>query len=48
MAAIATNANPKAKKLIKQTSPHGLIPEPIRVAHLIARGVTLGESMGRA
>jgi endonuclease V-like protein UPF0215 family len=37
-----------AEKLIKSTCKRGLIPEPIRVAHLIARGVTLGESMGRA
>ena len=37
-----------AVRLIKETSPHGLIPEPIRVAHLISRGVTLGESVRRA
>lgn len=37
-----------AEKLIKTTSTQGLIPEPIRVAHLIARGVVKGESSGRA
>jgi endonuclease V-like protein UPF0215 family len=26
---------------------HGRMPEPLRTAHLIAGGVTLGESSGR-
>jgi len=34
--------------LIKITCTHGKIPEPIRVAHLIASGIVLGESRGRA
>jgi len=37
-----------AAKLIRQTTVHGAIPEPIRVAHLIATGLGLGESRGRA
>jgi uncharacterized protein len=27
---------------------HGNLPEPLRLAHLIAGGVTTGESRGRA
>ncbi len=38
----------KAKSILKITSTHSLIPEPIRVAHLIASGVVFGESRGRA
>jgi len=38
----------EAKKLLKMTIKHGLIPEPIRVAHIIAQGIGLGESKGRA
>jgi endonuclease V-like protein UPF0215 family len=34
--------------LIRMTCTHGKIPEPIRVAHLIASGIVLGESRGRA
>ena len=37
-----------AEKIIKKTSTHSLIPEPIRAAHLIASGIKLGESRGRA
>ncbi len=37
-----------ADKIVRQTSIHGNIPEPLRVAHLIATGVVLGESAGRA
>lgn len=36
-----------AKKLIKISVIHSLIPEPLRVAHLIASGISLGESKGR-
>ncbi len=36
------------KKIIKLTSIHSNIPEPIRVSHLIASGIVLGESHGRA
>jgi hypothetical protein len=37
-----------AEEIIKKSSKHGIIPEPIRIAHLIASGVVLGESRGRA
>jgi len=38
----------EVSELLKITCTHGKIPEPIRVAHLIASGVVLGESRGRA
>jgi hypothetical protein len=38
----------QAEEIIGITSTHSLIPEPLRVAHLIARGVISGESKGRA
>jgi len=37
-----------ASKVIKMTSTMSLIPEPLRVAHLIATGFVLGESVGHA
>jgi endonuclease V-like protein UPF0215 family len=37
-----------AVKIIQMTSTHSNIPEPLRVAHLIATGVVLGESTGKA
>jgi len=37
-----------AGQLIAALSVDGRIPEPLRVAHLIAGGVTTGESRGRA
>ncbi len=37
-----------AASVIRMVSTHGNIPEPLRVAHLIATGVVLGESSGRA
>lgn len=37
-----------AVRIVKSTSIHGNIPEPLRVAHLIATGVILGESTGKA
>jgi len=37
-----------AEKIIKVTSTMSLIPEPLRVAHLLATGFVLGESVGRA
>ena len=37
-----------AKEIIKLSTIRGVIPEPIRVAHLIASGVTRGESYGKA
>ena len=38
----------EAKKILKVVCTRSLIPEPIRLAHLIASGVTVGESKGRA
>ena len=38
----------QAEEIIDITSTHSLIPEPLRVAHLIASGVVDGESRGRA
>ena len=37
-----------AVEIIRITSTHSNIPEPLRVAHLIATGVVLGESTGKA
>lgn len=37
-----------AEKVIRLTSIRSNIPEPLRVAHLIATGITLGESRGKA
>ncbi|MBW2980377.1 DUF99 family protein [Candidatus Woesearchaeota archaeon] len=38
----------QAKQILKITCTHSLLPEPIRVAHLIAAGITVGESKGNA
>ena len=38
----------QAKSILKITCTRSLIPEPIRVAHLIAAGVVTGESKGKA
>jgi hypothetical protein len=38
----------QARRLITATTLHGNIPEPLRVAHLIAGGITTGRSRGRA
>ena len=37
-----------ARKLIEATTLHGNIPEPVRIAHLIAGGIVVGRSRGRA
>jgi len=39
---------PSARQLLEATTLHGNLPEPLRVAHLIAGGVTLGTSTRRA
>lgn len=36
------------KEILKVTCTRSLIPEPLRVAHLIAAGIVKGESRGRA
>ena len=38
----------EAKEIIKISTIRGVIPEPIRVAHLIASGIVRGESHGKA
>jgi hypothetical protein len=38
----------KAKELLRITTTRSHIPEPIRVAHMIASGLVEGESRGRA
>ncbi len=37
----------EAREIIKMSTIRGAIPEPIRVAHLIATGIKKGESRGR-
>lgn len=37
-----------AIQIVRMTSTHSNIPEPLRVAHIIATGIVLGESSGRA
>jgi endonuclease V-like protein UPF0215 family len=36
-----------ARRLVERTTLHGHVPEPLRLAHLIAGGVTTGRSRGR-
>lgn len=38
----------EAADLLRATTLHGNVPEPLRLAHLIAGGVTTGQSRGRA
>ena len=38
----------QTRKILKIVCTRSLIPEPLRLAHLIASGVTVGESKGRA
>jgi endonuclease V-like protein UPF0215 family len=38
----------KAREIVRVTSTHSFIPEPIRLAHLIASGIVKGESKGDA
>lgn len=37
-----------AATVLRQHTRHGMLPEPLRTAHLIAGGVVRGESTGRA
>ena len=37
----------KAKEIITLSTIQGVIPEPIRMAHLIASGIIRGESYGK-
>ncbi len=38
----------EAAEIIKITSTHSHIPEPVRIAHIIGQGIIDGESRGRA
>lgn len=38
----------KAKDILRITCTHSYLPEPIRIAHMIAAGIVLGESKGNA
>jgi uncharacterized protein len=38
----------EARELLTRTTLHGTLPEPLRLAHLIGSGVTLGISRGHA
>jgi endonuclease V-like protein UPF0215 family len=38
----------EARRIVTTTTLHGNIPEPLRLAHLIAGGITTGRSRGRA
>lgn len=38
----------EAEALVRKTTVKGAVPEPLRMAHIIASGVTLGESKGKA
>lgn len=44
----AGTSEEEAVKVIRATTVKGAIPEPIRMAHIIAGGVTRGESKGKA
>jgi uncharacterized protein len=37
----------KAREIVKLTATHSFVPEPIRVAHLLASGIAFGESRGK-
>jgi endonuclease V-like protein UPF0215 family len=39
---------PEARALVAATTLHGHVPEPLRLAHLIAGGIAAGRSRGRA
>jgi endonuclease V-like protein UPF0215 family len=38
----------EALRMLERTTQHGSIPEPLRLAHIIAGGTTTGKSRGRA
>ena len=38
----------RARRMLEITCTHSYIPEPIRVAHLIGQGISMGESKGNA
>lgn len=44
----ASISRKEAEKIIRYSTVRGAIPEPIRMAHIIASGVVRGESRGKA
>ena len=38
----------KAAKVLQITTMHGVIPEPLRMSHIIGSGLQFGESRGHA
>jgi endonuclease V-like protein UPF0215 family len=38
----------EAEKAVQRFASHAVLPEPLRVAHIIASGLATGESRGRA
>ena len=38
----------KASEILQITTLHGVVPEPLRLAHIIGSGLAFGESKGRA
>jgi hypothetical protein len=44
----AGSTEEEAKELVRKTTVRGVIPEPIRMAHIIASGIVKGESRGKA
>jgi endonuclease V-like protein UPF0215 family len=44
----AGSTKEEATELVKKTTVRGAIPEPIRMAHIIASGIVKGESKGKA
>ena len=45
---LACISREEAEKIVKLSATRSLIPEPLRIAHLISSGIVLGESKGRA
>jgi uncharacterized protein len=37
----------EARRVVERTTLHGNVPEPLRLAHLIAGGIVAGKSRGR-
>ena len=44
----AGSTEEEAMELVRKTTVRGVIPEPIRMAHIIASGIVKGESRGKA
>ncbi|MFH1181999.1 MAG: DUF99 family protein [Candidatus Woesearchaeota archaeon] len=44
---VAGTSFEEAAEIVKLTATHSFVPEPIRVAHLVASGLAFGESRGK-